>query len=240
MPKSFFKRIKDGDSQLYSITVEPAPVARQSNGDQIQHLMCESCEQFIQKNYEDYGTRLFVDAESISENDEHIYITSFLYKKYYLFIMSIIWRASVSTLGTYRALRPLASADKVFRHCLLNNTLQLASNPEIRLDHFTKITVLRITDPTNEIPQDTLDKLMCNIGLELGESTDDGAHYYFTVDGYLVITSVFLPNSPTLKTWRPAGQIKNRMHLKIPKVPYQELKQIRDGIAAVANSRDAR
>lgn len=238
LPRSFYRRVKGADSQIYAITAGPNPTARQTNGDQIQHLLCEECEGFICKIYEDYGTQLFVDPTQITENADNVYILRFQYEKYYLFIISIIWRAAVSTLDAFKALHPLASAEKVLRHCLLRHTLEATSDTDIRLDDFIKITTLRLTDPTGQIPQDVLDRIMYGLNLERGESIEEGLHFYLVIDGYLIVISMFPPRSETAKRWEPRGKLRNRKHLKIPKVPYYELSQIREGIESIANARD--
>ncbi len=238
IPKSFFARMKDGDPQLYAVNIGPEPIARKSNGDQIEYLLCDDCEQFIQKSYENYGTQIFINKKNICESDSHVYITNFQYTKYYLFIISILWRASVSSLSAFKALTPLLSADKIFNPCLRNQSLDISAQHNIRLDDFIKITVFRIIDPSGEIPQDVIDKIMIMINFEMGETVDDGIHYYFMLDGYLVLTSVYAPNSSTLKNLHLRCFVRNRMHLKIPKVAYHEMKQIADGIAAIAIARD--
>lgn len=238
MPKSFYRRLKGAASQIYTVTTSPTPIARRTNGDQIQHLLCEECESFISRNYENYGTQLFVETKQMTENDDSVYILRFQYEKYYLFIISIIWRAAVSTLDAFKVLHPLASAEKVLRHCLLRHTLEATSDTDLRLDDFIKITAFRLTDPTGKIPQNILDRIMYELNLERGESIEEGLHFYFVIDGYLIVTSMFPPQSETAKHWEPRGKLRNRMHLKIPKVPYYELSQIREGIESIANARD--
>nr|WP_131515275.1 hypothetical protein [Pseudomonas chengduensis] len=238
IPKSFYRRVKGGESQLYAVTAGPTPLARQSNGDQIQYLLCRDCESFISRQYENYGTQLFTRTSQIIENDDYIYILKFRHTEYYLFIITILWRAAVSDLQIYREIKPLENAESIFRQCIRNKTLSIDSAGKLRIDDFIKITIFRLTDPTNEIPQEALNKIMYSLSLERGKTAEDGVHYFFTVDGYLITASVFPTSSPVLKQWYPVGRLRNRSYLKIPKVSYHELEQIRNGIDAIANARD--
>ncbi|ERH51200.1 hypothetical protein O203_23925 [Ectopseudomonas chengduensis] len=201
-------------------------------------MLCRDCESFISRQYENYGTQLFTRTSQIIENDDYIYILKFRHTEYYLFIITILWRAAVSDLQIYREIKPLENAESIFRQCIRNKTLSIDSAGKLRIDDFIKITIFRLTDPTNEIPQEALNKIMYSLSLERGKTAEDGVHYFFTVDGYLITASVFPTSSPVLKQWYPVGRLRNRSYLKIPKVSYHELEQIRNGIDAIANARD--
>ncbi|UCJ18913.1 hypothetical protein K5Q02_11355 [Pseudomonas sp. MM211] len=237
IPKAFFRRIKDGDPQLYRVTVDSDPIARSSNGDEIQRLLCFECEQFFQRTYEDYGTELFINQKNICENEDFVFITRFQYEKYYLFIISILWRASVSTLKNFREIHSLISANKILNPCLRLQTLNISLKNNIRLDDFIKISATRIIDPQDNIPQSVIDGVMSGLSFGRGNSPEEGVHYYFMVDGYIILINLYPPNSPTLKNWHPKCAIKDRTYLKIPKIPYYEIKEVKEGMAALAQAR---
>jgi hypothetical protein len=238
LPKSFARRMRAGAPQVISIVVNEPPKATKSNGEHVERLLCAGCERHIKVNYEDYGTRLFVDRRNIIELDDRILITNFDYKRYFLFIVSILWRASVSSLKIYTPAQGLAELSDLFRPCLLNNTLQSALPQSLRLDAFVKVALLKIVDHTSEVPQSSLDSLLHGINFKRGSTVEEGLHYYFMVDGFLVSASLFPLHSVHLKGWRAGGRLLDRSTQRIPKVSFYNIQEIFEGIAAIASTPD--
>jgi hypothetical protein len=238
LPKSFTKRMRAGAPQVVAVVMHETPSASKVNGEYVARLLCADCELLIKTLYEDYGTRLFVNRRNITENNSHVFIESFQYEKYFLFILSILWRASISSLEIYKATLPLAEVSELFKSCIKNNTLKTHPPYNLRLDTFLKMSILKIVDHTSEIPQSTLDSVMHGINLRPGASIEEGLHYYFMVDGFLVCASLFKPQSPFLQNWRADGRLLNRSTLKIPKVSFYGIKEIYEGIAAIASTPD--
>lgn len=234
LPKSFTKRIRDGgEPQVVAVTVDDKPTSRKSNGEHIEHLLCEKCEHLLKINYEDYGTRLFVKKQNIIENKNHVFITNFEYQKYFLFIVSILWRASASSRKIYNPTKTFSGLDALIKPCIANNTLVLSR--ELQLDHFIKISLRKVIDHKGDIPQNILDKLILNLNCERGDSVDEGLHYSFMVDGFLITASLFHLNSPHLQNWNHNGRLLNRSTLKIPKVSFYEIKQVHESMVAIAS-----
>lgn len=236
LPKSFTKRMRAGAPQVITVVVEEQPQARKSNGEHIELMLCESCEHLLKTNYEDYGTRFFVNKKNITENNGHVFITDFEYQTYFLFIVSILWRASVSSLNIYKPTQGLAELSRLIKPCILANTLKTHPPHPIRIDEFIKIQVLKIIDHTNEVPQSTLDSIILAINFERGESVDEGIHYYFMVDGFLVTASLFPLSSQLLKCWHASGRLLDRRFLKIPKVSFYDIKQLHECIEAISST----
>jgi hypothetical protein len=230
--------MRAGAPQVASVVANAPPRAAKSNGEHIERLLCKECEHHIKVNYEDYGTRLFVDRRNIIESDDRVLITDFQYKRYLLFVLSILWRASVSSLKIYAPARGLFELNEVFKSCLLKHTLQSDLLPGVRLDRFVKVALLRIVDHTSQIPQSTLDSLIHNINFKRGPTVEEGLHYYFMVDGFLVSTSLFPLQSVHLQRWRAGGRLVDRSILRIPKVSFYCIQELYEGIAAIASTPD--
>jgi hypothetical protein len=230
--------MRQGAPQVVLVTVENPPMARKSNGEHIERLLCINCEHLLKTKYEDYGTRLFVNRQFINESKDYISIQQFEYQTYYLYVISILWRAAVSSISAYKTIQGMHELAPIFNSCLLNGTLKTNPPHNIKLDDFIKLTILRIIDSTNEISQSTIDSLILGINVERGESIDDGFHCHFMVDGYLIIASIFPPTSSVLANWCPHGRVLNRTHLRVPKVSYSSLKLLTDGFNAIANSKN--
>lgn len=238
LPKSHTRRMRQRAPQVVLVSVENPPIARKSNGEHVERLLCAECEHLIKSKYEDYGTRLFVNRQFITESNDRVNIAQFKYETYFLYVISILWRATVSSLSAYKAIQGLRELAAIFKPCLKDETLTTSLAHRFKLDDFIKLTIVRITDPEHEIPQSTIDSLILGLNVERGDTVDDGFHCHFMVDGFLVIASIFPPTSKALAEWRPTGRVLNRSHLSIPKVSYARFKILTDGFTAIAKSPD--
>jgi len=83
-------------------------------------LLCKECEGHIQK-YEDYAKSIFYDdvKEYIRKNNTPYTVHEYEYKKLKLFILSLIWRASVSTINNFSKVN-LGKYEETLRNILLN------------------------------------------------------------------------------------------------------------------------
>jgi hypothetical protein len=232
IPKSFAKRMKSGAPQVVELTLSNAITASKSNADYKERLLCEECELHIKVRYEDFGTVYLYKKTGASENRDHIIIPRFLYKTYYLFIISIIWRASVSNLEIYNAAKAIHSLEPYLRHCIKNDTLYIG-HPGRRLDEFIKVAIARIIDSKNQIKQETLDRLLFSLSAEHGEDAYEGIHYYMVLDGFLITASVLPTSSPLATNWRTPGRLLDRTYLKAPKVCFSFIKPVFEMISSV-------
>lgn len=236
LPKSFTRRLRNGASQIIWEKIGLPPKALKANGEFAEPLLCECCEGLIKRNYEDYGTRLFVDKQHIIESADHIAITEFDYEKYFLFVISILWRGSVSSLEIYDSLKPAAYGDEPLKYCLLENTLRAPPPVSVRLDSFSKIAVKKVVDRTLEIPQESIDQAILIPTLTRCESAEKAMHFYFMVDGFFVSMMLVSPDSTDLAGWRPHGHLFDGPIQEIPKVPLYEIKQFCELIVAANSS----
>lgn len=178
IPKSFLKSIKDGASQLH--TFEQGTLPSYSNSDPKELLMCRPCEQFLSKNYEYYGTRLFKDKSNVIQHQGYIEFEKFDYKKWYLFYLSIIWRASISSLNDFKIVG-LGGFNDILKKCILNNTLHVSDS--IAIDEIILISMYRITDKSNWLSDTILKKIMMNFH---GIFENDEHKFFFIVNGFLI------------------------------------------------------
>ena len=236
LPKSFTRRMRAGSPQVAAVYMRKEPNAVKSNGEHAEYLLCSACEHLLKIKYEDYGTRIFVEKNSIEDGGKNVLIRGFRYNTFYLFVVSIMWRASVSSLEIYKSSQPLSEFGRLFKPCILNETLNVSSLPGVVLNKFLKISVQRIFDHTSQIPQHSLDSIIYGANVSRGEVVEDGVHFFFMVDGYLVCASLFPLNSPHADNWLVGGRVINRSTLKIPKVSFYEIKEIYEGISAIATT----
>lgn len=231
LPRSYFKGLKKGCGQLYEVKASENTEARLTNADPKEELLCRDCEQFLSYNYEKYGTRL-LKSSKIKAGKDIVTFKSFRYKEFYLYLISILWRASISNLDRYRHINLGGSINNLLCHCVKN--IRMKINTSLKLDHFIKISVIRLKDDTNNLDDLTLRKVMFDLNVEFGENPEDGILYYFFVDGFL-ITYHFSAEEDIhkVRTKKNFAQLANRRDMKIPIIDISNFKQIVDGFNAI-------
>nr|WP_321281298.1 hypothetical protein [uncultured Vibrio sp.] len=187
IPKSLLKDVKDGESQLHTFEHQALPSF--SNSDPKELLMCRACEQFLSRNYEQYGTKLLKNRKNVIQHPDHIEFREFDYKKWYLYYLSIIWRASISSLNEFNNV-DLGGLNEVLKNCILNNTLLVSDL--ISIDEFVVISMFRVTDKANKLPDAVIKKIMMHFyGITEGED-----HlFFFMANGFLIqyqVTTKFM------------------------------------------------
>jgi hypothetical protein len=110
------------------------------------HLLCDDCEQFLNKNYENPFNSIWFDGailpdpvpESASSHDEPIMITGLDYTSFKLFHLSILWRASVATGDSFNTVN-LGPYEEKIRQMLLTQHAGPA-------DHYVMFGLLLMKD----------------------------------------------------------------------------------------------
>lgn len=227
IPRSYFKSIKLNNGQLVKVTVDDTTSVSITNGNPTEFLLCSKCEQFISVEYEKYGTRLFKDSKNTKKTKSYITFNGFKYKQFYLHLISILWRASISSLPEFESVKLPTELNDMLRQLLLNKTIKI--NTSYRLDHFIKISVLRIIDSTKSIDDKLIKSILLNINIDRSSSDKSNLSYYFMIDGFLVIYYMGIESDPhTIRTKKNYGQLRDRDQILIPKEEISNLKQISD------------
>ncbi|AIW13923.1 hypothetical protein IX91_06870 [Vibrio tubiashii ATCC 19109] len=232
IPKSYFKSLKSGNGQLVAIVCDDETQPKRSNIDPKEELLCRECEQFISVNYERYGTQLFKRTTNIKKAKSYIEFNGFKYTEYYLYLISILWRASISTIAEFSNVKLNAQFDELLAHCIKRKSIKLGTS--LKLDHFIRISVLRVIDSSGQLDDNIIKKLMMSFGIERGETAQDGMIYYFMIDGFLIGFYLNVEKDiHDVRTLRIAGQLKNRKQIRIPKVEIVNLKQVHQALNTV-------
>lgn len=229
-PRSYFKFIKSGSGQLLEVKIDKDTEPVLSNLDPKEYLFCRECEQFLSNKYEKYGTQLFRKAHNIERQPNYVKIKSFNYTKFYLYIISILWRASISTIKRYEHITFDEKMNVRFAKCIIKETTRMA--PSIKLDHFFKIALVRLKDSSNQLDDQVIRKIFIDLNLRKTNNIDDGITYFFAIEGILILinfnSSVDLH---TLRTRKITNQMIDKTYIKIPFVDISEIKEIADIIS---------
>lgn len=240
IPRSYFNSLKKGTSkhsgQLVVVSSDEKVKPELTNADPKEKLLCQVCEELLNKNYEQYGTRLLKDHKNVKRQKNYVLIKSFQYKKFYLYLISILWRASVSS-ETYPHVNLGKKIDALVGNLLINNTLKIQTS--FRMDHFIRISLIRLTDFSNQLDDSLIKKVLVNIGLETGEHAEDGFVFYFMVDGFLITYYFSIEEDiHAQRTRKYFAQLRNASSIKVPIRDIREFKQISDGFSSISSKRD--
>jgi hypothetical protein len=232
IPRSYFKSLKGKSGQLFSVSTDDSVEARLSNADPKEELLCWDCEQFLSRNFEQYGTRLFKDHRNVKKTKDVVVFNQFRFKEFYLFLISILWRASISNLPKYEHIELDDQINNLLRHCIKQKKLKIHTS--LRLDHFFKVSVIRIVDKTKQLTDNEIKKTLFDISYEKGDSADDGMLWYFLVDGFLITYHLSAEKDMhALKTRRNYAQITNKQRLVVPISDISNFSQISSGFASI-------
>lgn len=229
IPKSFTARMKKGCSQVVEMDVNLKKTIK-SNGDFKEYLLCEECEYFLKVNYEDYGTIFLSSKKYIVETSNYIILNNFNYEKYNIFLLSILWRASVSSHNDYKNISILP--------CTIKNYLKLCIQEKklnsTKIDEVIKISLLKVFDSVGEIRQDVIDGIMLNLSM-YRENESDSIYYYMMLDGFFI--SFIFPNAQKNRV-KILGRLVNRSYLKVPKICFRSIKEVFEAIISVTKAND--
>lgn len=232
IPKSYFKGLKNGNGQLVEVTCDTTTLPKKVNSDPKEKLLCRKCEQFLSDTYEKYGTRLFKNSRGVTKTRKYIEFNGFKYKEYYLFLVSILWRASISTLEEFSSVNLQDKFENILASSLRNRSIKL--NTSLKLDHFIRISVLRVIDTKTGLDDEVIKGILLHFGVEHGNTPKDGMVYYFMISGFLICYFFKVESDiHEVRTKRIGGQLINRTQIKIPKVELTDLKQVHDAFKAV-------
>ncbi|WP_329906871.1 hypothetical protein [Serratia quinivorans] len=226
IPRSYFKRLKKSDSQL--IVVRKGSRPKRENVDPKEPLLCFECEQFISAEYESYGIRLLRDHRNIRKNSDHIIINSFNYKKFYLYLLSILWRASISKNIHYSTVVGAPELDELMRRCVKNNLIRINTLSQFKVDYFIKICVFRLVDSTNNIRDVELKAVLSNFSFREVEQVN-GFLWFFVVEGFAIFYVFSIGKDYNdLRKIRLKSQLKSGSHQKIYKIEISQDALFRD------------
>ncbi|EMJ5422695.1 hypothetical protein RFI10_004265 [Klebsiella aerogenes] len=216
IPRSYFRRLKKSSSQLMIIQKGSKP--RLENFDPKEPLLCLDCEQFISHEYESYGTRLLRNHHNIRKNANHIIVNAFDYKRFYLYLLSILWRASISKNIHYSSVHGVPELDDLMRYCIQRKEIRINKLSHLKIDNFIKICVFRLIDSTNNIPDSVIKSVLSNFAFTKVEQVN-GFSWYFIAEGFAIF--YILPIGKDLhdiRRMRLLSQLTSGSHQKIYKI----------------------
>ncbi len=226
--------MKGKSGQLMLVSIDESVDPALSNADPKEKLLCRDCEQHINTCYEMYGTRFFKQHQKVTKTKERVVFNQFRYKEFYLYLISILWRVSVSSLRRYKHIELGEGLNNYLKYCLKENTLNI--NSHFKIDDYFKISVIRVVDKKNQLDDTLIKSIFFDYNCEYADTIEEGLIYYFMVDGFVIVYH-FNPEESidSLKTKRKYAQIVNGKKLVVPVSDIRNFKQFADGISMIIN-----
>ncbi|OSR67278.1 hypothetical protein BV326_04394 [Pseudomonas syringae pv. actinidiae] len=176
IPKGLLRIAKGKYSQLISMNVGENSMPRMDNVNWREKLLCEQCEKYLNLSYENSQIKKLKSAKDKVLSDKKITIINLDFKRFYLFWLSIIWRASESSLDEFSTVSFPGELSDVLRMAVLNGSAKYKGHD---FDEFFQIGICRwYFDTTDSKSFLTTFKLV---------SDKNYIAYVFMVSGFAVI-----------------------------------------------------
>lgn len=215
IPRTFFAGIKEDGK---CVIVENNAASLIGNFDPKEPMLCGDCELFLSKEYESYGTRLFREYKNVSKYDNCVVFSNFKYEKYYLYLISILWRSSIAKDEHYTGVNLGCEIENLLRHCILRKKIKINDKGNFRLDNLIRISVYRITDSTKNISDEIIRNLLSNICI-YRDSKIPGVTYYWICNGFVIFYHFFSGNDiHSARALKLQSQLTKGSHQKILKI----------------------
>lgn len=108
IPEFFYKHLYDANHRYWMLSTRPAQHRVIQQKGQREYLLCGNCEQQFSV-YERYVKKLLTATDDIGvtykRGDAYTVVNGIDYKPLKLFLLSVLWRSSVSTLPFFRHVR---------------------------------------------------------------------------------------------------------------------------------------
>ncbi len=147
IPNSFFKVMKK-DGKLVRFDFDEGSAVRLSIESWWEHLLCADCEERFSALETRWVPRLRHAGEALAQGRESVEIADFDYQSLRSFLLSILWRAAVSSLEAFEQILLTRLDQEQLRAALLSGSTSSVEDWSIRL--------ARIVDSRNVLAMDQL------------------------------------------------------------------------------------
>lgn len=223
IPRTFFAGIKEEGK---CVIFENNESTLRGNFDPKEFMLCGDCEGFLSKEYEAYGTKVLRGYKNVRKYDNYIVFNNFRYERFYLYLISILWRASIANDEHYTEVRLGHEIEDLLRLCILRKKIRINDICNFKLDHFLRISVFRIIDSSKNISDDVIRNILSNICI-YRDNNKKGVTYYWLCDGFIIFYCFFIGDDiHQLRALRFESQLIKGSHQKILKLEISSNKNL--------------
>src|SRR5450432_1749432 len=119
VPAGFGRLIRSGQGPLLKLATDRVAEAVPQLGDYDTNILCETCDNILGKD-DEYALTVCktFKAKSEKENGDYFELEGIDCERFSKFVLSVIWRASISTRGAFCAVRSLGPYNKIAREII--------------------------------------------------------------------------------------------------------------------------
>ncbi|EJI1423103.1 hypothetical protein NDM58_000041 [Vibrio parahaemolyticus] len=235
IPRAIYRRRKrSGKSQLVSVTIDSTTAPEQSNCNPSEYLFCGECENdILNARYEKYSDSLLTGKLSVKKIGQSVVFNDFKYTRFYLYVISILWRASVSSLEEFESVDLGERFNEKLRKCIYSGNIKLGTS--LKLDHFIRVSMFRITDGSNRFDDKSIKSLILNLNVYCGETKKEGMYYYFMIEGFFIFIRISADNDiHAVRASRDPGQITGIFtSLTVPFCDFREIPVLKHSLESL-------
>jgi len=221
IPRSFLKLAKKGENQLIRMVPESQEKPRFDNANWNTPLLCHDCETFINTRYEASQLQYLKNKEIAIRHPNRITFGQFDFDRFYLFWLSILWRASVTDMKEFKSVQLGNEVNEMLRTLLLSGSTMYKG--QICISEFIRIGIVRLL-PGAGFTEEQLKLMVTTFVQEANEG--DGSKYYLLLGGFLV--GFQLTANPGSELSRDFGRIKRTFNFRMPAMRIDQLKWATD------------
>lgn len=216
IPRAFMKRVKSGCNQLIRMVPESENKPRFDNANWNLPLLCGECERLINERYETSQIRYLRNGKITVRHPDRVTFGQFNFDKFYLFWLSILWRASVADMDEFASVELGAELNEIVRAVLMSGTTRYGN---ACMSDFIQIGIVRLKPSDGDFFCDeTLRQVISNFVLD----ASDGLRYYFLVEGFLVAFELTV--DVNLQLPKEFGRVKKTFNFRMPALKINESK----------------
>lgn len=210
IPDFMHKGLRDDDNKFFLVNIEDfSKSEKRYTGEFESDILCQECDNKIIGQYETYAHKILYGGkidkgENIEfENQKNqsglvsTCVKGIDYKKFKLFLLSLLWRSSISSRKFYRQVN-LGSHEEIIRKMVISG------NPGKQMDYSCFIS-------TYLNNKDTLSPDL--VGQPIRVKNGDGTKYVFLIGGFVYMFFISRHNIPD---WLQECVINNSDKISIP------------------------
>jgi hypothetical protein len=146
IPKAFFMNLRKDSNHLNVIGGNNyGRVKRSFKGEYDQNILCKKCDSVFE-SYDDYAIKLLINKENevreVRKNGECVgWEVDFNYSKFYKFLLSVLWRASISKRPFFELIN-LGVHENIIKNEIFSADVNLNSRYNFLLSVFSSDSIL--------------------------------------------------------------------------------------------------
>ncbi|CAH7296906.1 conserved hypothetical protein [Vibrio chagasii] len=235
IPRAIYRRRKrSGKSQLVAVTIDESTPPDLSNCDPKEPLFCSSCEnELLNDRYERYSDSFLTGKFPIRKTSQAVILDNFKYDRFYLYVISILWRASISSLEQFQGIDLGDDFNEKLRQCIYSGNIKLGVS--LKLDHFVRVSMYRITDEQSIFDTKSIKSLILNLNVYRGETEAEGMYYYFMIEGFFIVIRFSAEDGlHAVRTHREPAQVTGVFNsLSVPFCDYREIPVLEHSLSSL-------